>query len=258
MRARSPPERSARWVPITSVGSSRPCIVLLQQPPAHLTRSSSPQRPDELGVVAGQHLRDLAGACPTQLFQLLVPTVLKPRVQASRHALRPGRFATDLLLYDRFDWLSRGDRVGVSMHHLPDTVFRSKDRRHPQIDWDDILPSAKLSLGSLYPHNVGKVRSDVLRYDIEASDLALSQQRCGTLQSRSNLLPSTHGRAEGVSEGDVFLMGEHHLVGLRVPLHELLERSLIVFNYFVKIDRSHEISSCAFLFLSTAYYLDGQ
>src|SRR6266568_9040305 len=173
----------------------------------------------------------------------------RTRVQASRNVLRPGRFATDLLLYDRFDWLSRGDRVGVSMHHLPDTVFRSKDRRHPQIDWDDILPSAKLSLGSLYPHNVGKVRSDVLRYDIEASDLALSQQRCGTLQSRSNLLPSTHGRAEGVSEGDVFLMGEHHLVGLRVPLHELLERSLIVFNDFVKIDRSHEISSCAFLFL---------
>src|SRR6266704_2140576 len=127
MRARSPPERSARWVPITSVGSSRPCIVLLQQTPAHLTRSSSPQQPDELGVVAGQHLRDLAGACPTQLFQLLVPTVLKPRVQASRHALRPGRFATDLLLYDRFDWLSRGDRVGVSMHHLPGAVFRLKE-----------------------------------------------------------------------------------------------------------------------------------
>jgi hypothetical protein len=36
-----------------------------------------------------------------------------------------------------------------------------------------------------------------------------------TLHGLSNLLPSTHGRAIGVSEGYVFLMGEHHLVGLR-------------------------------------------
>src|SRR5438045_26329 len=145
----------------------------------------------------------------------------RTRVQASRHALRPGRFATDLLLYDRFDGLSRGDRVGVAMHHLPGAVFRSKDRRHPQSAWGDILPSAKLGLDPLDIHNVGKFRSDVLRYDIEANYLAISEQRCGTLQSRRHLLPSTHGRAEWVSEGDVFSMGEHHLVGLRVPLHKL-------------------------------------
>src|SRR5262249_35846251 len=118
-------------------------------------------------------------------------------------------------------WLSRGDRVGVAMDHLPDTVFRSKDRRHPQSQWGDILPSANLGLGALYPHNVGKFRSDVLRYDIEANILAISELRCGTLHCLSNLLPSTCGRAKGVSEGDVFLMREHHPVGLRVPFHEL-------------------------------------
>src|SRR5712691_5371144 len=146
---------------------------------------------------------------------------VRTRVPASRHALRPGRFATDLLLDDRFDGLSRGDRVGVSMHHLPGAVFRSKDRRHPQSDWGDILPSANLGLVPLYPHNVGKFRSDVLRYDIESNELALSDLRRGTLPSRSNLLPSTRDRAKGISEGDVFSMGEHHLHGFRVPLHEL-------------------------------------
>src|SRR6266702_223153 len=178
--------------------------------------------------------------------------------QAVISALRPERFATALLLKDRFRRLSRGDRVGVAMHHLPGAVFRSKDRRHPQSVWGDILPSANLGLGPLYPHNVGKFSSDVLRDDLEANFLAIFKLRCGTLHGRSNLLPSTYGRAKGVREGDVFLMGEHHLVGLRVPLHELPECSLIVCNCFVKIDRSHEISSCAFLFLSTAYYLDGQ
>src|SRR6266567_9485064 len=82
-------------------------------------------------------------------------------------------------------------------------------------------PSAKLGLVPLYPHNVDKFRSYILRYVLESNDLALSDLQRGTLHSRSNLLPSTHGRAEGVSEGDVFLMGEHHLVELRVPLHEL-------------------------------------
>src|SRR6266446_3354784 len=109
--------------------------------------------------------------------------------QASRNRLRPGRLATDLLLYERFDWLSCGDRVGVSMHHLPGAVFRPKDRRHPQSEWDDILPSANLGLGPLYLHNVGKLKSDVLRYVLESNDLALADQRCGTLHSRSNLLP---------------------------------------------------------------------
>src|SRR5712691_1240970 len=164
---------------------------------------------------------------------------VRTRVPASRHVPRPERFATDLLLEDRFDGLSRGDRVGVAMHHLPGAVFRPKDRRHPQIDWDDLLPSAKLGLDPLYPHHVGKFRSDVLRYDIEASDLALSDHRCVTLHSRSNLLPPMHRWAKGVREGDVFAMGEHQLVGLRVPLRELPYRSLIVFNYCVKIGCIH-------------------
>jgi hypothetical protein len=56
-----------------------------------------------------------------------------------------------------------------------------------------------------------------------------------TLHGLSNLLPSTHGRAIGVSEGYVFLMGEHHLVGLRVHFNELGCRERIVLNYFVDI-----------------------
>src|SRR6266705_4745083 len=99
------------------------------------------------------------------------------------------------------------------MHHLPGALFRSKDRRHPQSEWDDILPSAKLGLEPLYLHNVGKFRSDVLRYDIEANVLALSDLRRGTIPSRRHLLPPTHDRAKGVRKGDVFAMGEQLLHG---------------------------------------------
>jgi hypothetical protein len=64
----------------------------------------------------------------------------RTRVQASRHALRPGRLATDLLLDDRFDWPRRGDWIGVSMHHLPGPLFWPEDRRHPQRVWGDVVP----------------------------------------------------------------------------------------------------------------------
>jgi len=92
------------------------------------------------------------------------------------------------------------------MHNLPHTVFRSKDHRNPQSGWGDILSSANLDLGPLYPHNVGKLMSYVLLYDLEAIHLAISELRCGTLNSESNLLPSVRGRAQGVSEGYVVLM----------------------------------------------------
>jgi hypothetical protein len=52
----------------------------------------------------------------------------------------------DLFLYHRFRWLSCGYRVCVTMHNLPDTVFRSKDHRNPQSEWGDLLPSVNLSL----------------------------------------------------------------------------------------------------------------
>jgi hypothetical protein len=123
----------------------------------------------------------------------------------------------------------------MSVHNLPGAVLRLKDHRNPQPQWGDILPSANLGLGPLYPHNVGKLRGYALRYVLKANDLAISELRCGTLHSRSNLLPSTRGRAKGVSEAYVLLMGEHHLHGLRVPFHELTQRALTLLNYFVKI-----------------------
>jgi hypothetical protein len=58
------------------------------------------------------------------------------------------------------------------------------------------------SLGvPLYPHNVGKLRSHVLRYGLKARDLAVSEIRRGTPHCGSNLLPPTHGRGNVVSEG---------------------------------------------------------
>ncbi len=126
-----------------------------------------------------------------------------------------------LFLYHRIDWPGGGYRVCMPMQNLPGALFRSKDHRNPQSEWDDILSSAKSAPVPLYPHNVGKLRSYILRYGLEAIDFAISNLRCGTLRSRSDLLPPTRGRGNGVSEGYVFLMGEHHLHGLGVPFDEL-------------------------------------
>jgi hypothetical protein len=153
--------------------------------------------------------------------------------------------AVALFMYQRFYRPSRGYRVCVTMHDLPGVVFGSEDRRTPQIEWDDILPSANLALAPLYPHNVGKLSSYVLRHGLKASDLAISEIRCGTLHSGTNLLPSTCGRGNRVMEAYVFSMGEHHLHGFRVPFDELTQRELTLFNHSVKIIyRSHlEITS---------------
>src|SRR5688572_15752933 len=105
------------------------------------------------------------------------------------------------------------------MHYLPLTVFRPKDHRNPQSDWGDILTSGNLGPRPLYPHDVGKLRSYVLLYDLVANDLAISELRCGMLPSRSNLLPSMCGWAQGVSEGYVFSMGEQLHRGFGVTFH---------------------------------------
>jgi hypothetical protein len=47
----------------------------------------------------------------------------------------------------------------------------------------------------------------MLRYDLDANELAISDLRCGTFPGLSNLIPPTHGRAKGVSEGYVVSTG---------------------------------------------------
>jgi hypothetical protein len=108
------------------------------------------------------------------------------------------------------------------MHYLPDPTFRSKDHRCLQSEWGDFLPSTNLGLKPLYLYNLGKLSSYVLRYDLEASSHAISACRCGTLHGLSNLLPPTHGRPLGVSEGYVVSMGEQLFRRLGVSFDELI------------------------------------
>ena len=117
------------------------------------------------------------------------------RVRSSRRfALR-----VELLLDHRLCWLSGGYGVCVPMHHLPLTIFGSKDPRDPHVDRGNVLPCVHLGLYPLYPHNVGKLRSYWLRDHIEASDLAISDSRCCMLYGPSNLLPSACGWARGLA-----------------------------------------------------------
>src|SRR3569833_2490661 len=121
------------------------------------------------------------------------------------------------------------------MHNLPGAVIRTKDARSPKSHGGDLLFFCNFDLEPLYHHNVGKLGSHVRRHILEASYLAISVQGCGTLHGRSDLLPSTCGRGNGVSEGEVFSMGEHLLHGSGVPFHELTQRELHLLNYSVKI-----------------------
>jgi len=52
---------------------------------------------------------------------------------------------------------------------LPGALFRAKDACSPQREWGDVLPFTNFGLVSLYLHNVGKLRSYVLRYGLDAN-----------------------------------------------------------------------------------------
>jgi hypothetical protein len=110
------------------------------------------------------------------------------------------------------------------MHDLPLTLFWAKDHRNPQRKRGDLLPSADLGLRPLYLHYVGKYRSHVPLYDLDANELAISDLRCGTIYDLCNLLPPTHGRAIGVGEGYVLSMGPHLFDRLGVAFEELTRR----------------------------------
>jgi hypothetical protein len=118
-------------------------------------------------------------------------------------------------LYYRFHWLRGGYRIRVPMHNLPGALFGPEDHRNPQSRWGEVLHFVNLDLVSLQLHMVGKLRSNILHYGLDASGLAISEIRCGVLQGLRNLLPSPRGRAKGVSEAYVFSMGEELLGGRR-------------------------------------------
>src|SRR5215204_4811114 len=173
------------------------------------------------------------------------------RAVHGRKVLLGSWLRVDLLLQYRFDWPSRGYRVCMPMNNLPGALFGAEDRRNPQSKQGDILSPANLGLGVLYPHDVGELRGYVLGPSLEASDLAVTDERCIALQGLSNPLPSTHGRTIGAGEGCVFSMRPQLLPRFGVPFDEFAQRTLTLLNYLVKITyRSHLHLTSAVAWLS--------
>jgi len=138
------------------------------------------------------------------------------------------------------------------MHYLPGSILGSEDHRDPQSQRGDVLPSADLGLRPLDVHDVGKLGSHILLYDLDANGLASSELRRGVLLSLRYLLPSMRdgadpgcGRTKGVSEGHVFSVGEQLLRRRGVPFLELIYRRRPLLEYLLElIYRSHlEITS---------------
>ncbi len=112
----------------------------------------------------------------------------------------------------------------MPMHYLPGAVLRSKDHRSPKSPRGDVLACAYLGLAPLYLHYVGKLRCYVLRYGLEASGITISERRCATLRSCSNLLSPACGRGKRVIEGYIFSMGEEPHARFGVSFGELALR----------------------------------
>ena len=81
----------------------------------------------------------------------------------------------------------------VPMHYLPGAFLCSKDIRSPKCPRGGLLPSTYLGLAPLYLHYVGKLGSYVFLYDLGPKELAISERRCATVRSLSDLLPRTGG-----------------------------------------------------------------
>src|ERR687886_3001890 len=108
------------------------------------------------------------------------------------------------------------------------TLFGSKAHRNPQSYWGGILTFANLGRCPLHAQDVGKLRSYVLLYGLEANHLAISELRRAALHRRSNLIPPMCWRAKRGSEGYIFSMGPQLLQRLRISSVELTQRQVIL------------------------------
>src|SRR5215216_3290392 len=101
----------------------------------------------------------------------------------------------ELLLDHRFGSLRGGYGVCVPMHYFPSTILGPKDASNPQGNRGGILPWADLGLEPLHLYEVCKLSSHVLRYVLEAGELAICIVRCC---ARSRVLAtSSHPSAGG-------------------------------------------------------------
>ena len=92
----------------------------------------------------------------------------------------------------------------MTMNKLPGPVLRSKDACNPQSQLDHVRISPNSGLVPLDLDDVGEVRGHLLRYALEANGFTVPVVRGGAIHGLGGLLPSTYGRAKGVSEAYVF------------------------------------------------------
>jgi hypothetical protein len=150
------------------------------------------------------------------------------------------RLRVGLLLDHRLGRLWGGYGVRVPMHDLPGTLFGPEDARDTQSHGANILTAANLGPVALHLHDIGELGGNVLRHVFEAYDLAVPVVGCGPLRGPSGLIPSAHGRAEGVGEAYVVSMGVDLLEGLGVAIDELAQSLVISLDEFVYIvDSGH-------------------
>jgi len=109
----------------------------------------------------------------------------------------------------------------MTMYEFPSIIFKPKDARNTQSNWSDIIPSANFGLVPLYLYNVRQVGCHMLRDFLETRYFTVSVPRGGKLGGFNNRLPSTCDRAKGVSERDIFSMGEQCRRCAGVSFHEL-------------------------------------
>jgi hypothetical protein len=123
----------------------------------------------------------------------------------------------------------------MTMHNLPQTIFRPEDGRYPQRQRRDIAPTANLGPELLYLYEIRQARRHTLRYVLEAGSVAIPIVRCRFLHRLNDLSPSARKGTKRVAQGHIVSLGKERLGGSRVSFHELTQSQMVSFNHLIEI-----------------------
>ena len=123
------------------------------------------------------------------------------------------------------------------VHDPPVGLLEPKDRRHPQLEGQDLLAAADLRLPPLVLHEAPQVATEEQGKGVVRTGLgpAVAELRRGPLHRLRHGGPSAPGRAPGVGQRDVVTLGPQELERPRVAPDDRTQ------GLVVRLDRLVEI-----------------
>jgi hypothetical protein len=123
------------------------------------------------------------------------------------------------------------------MDQFPRALFMAKDAGDSKFKGRDVVAVTDLGVPILYLVDASEVGPHVLPDSLRYLGVTVPEPGGRVIEPLSHLIPSPHGRTEGVCESYVLSMREQRLDRLRIPSRELGQGCVIPRNYFVKVIR---------------------